>query len=227
MKHLEERFNAICNEYRTSFAPTTHMLALAMDIGVSAGHVHVASANQLTMAPPSLRHYGKHSAEHFEHACKKEARRISFEQAAAVRRSMLSGLYQTAAAGSPSTWIGPASPPTYLPGSQSVPLDLSTTIQLPQEGPAAGMHTASALRTSARDSWITAPTYNLQHPAKQGGTFPRRALRRISSNRSLSDEEVSFFNEHSGSSDETSRGLVGDGQKGRWWGSLRGWMARK
>lgn len=221
VKSLEYRFGDISEEYKVSFEPSTHLLALAMDIGVSAGHVHVATVTELYMVPPPLSHYGQHTVEHFDLACKKEARRAALIQTAAAHCSLRNG--DATETGSYSTWSGPSSPSVPFSDTSSAPSNLSTTaVQLSHEG---SMHTIASCHTSdAQKSWITQHSCTTasfpDNTAKRIDTFPGRIRRRLVSNRSLADEDTGPFSQSalSCSSSQDSH---------RWWGSLRGWKGRK
>lgn len=228
VKFLEERFFAICREHMVSLQPSTHILALAMDIGVSAGHVQAVLAKRMFSDPPLLQDYGQHTVRHFDRACMEEVRKVALERIENVRRSLVSSRYNFAAVFNPSSaWATPALPYSHLVGSRSVSSLLSTTTaQVSHEAPT---ENAPWHLPNRRESWTDEPTHNSQRTrqAFPNGTFPRHANGRGTSTRPFVDEGVSGANERSEPSGDAPRGTDRNGSKSSWWGSLKGWRAKK
>lgn len=222
MRHLEGRFSAICAESGVSFTPTIEVRTLALDLGVSSGHCEVAVHHQLYSTPPAIHYFGRHTTEHFDYECRKAARQVAREQA---RQSVI----YPSVAGFFNTWTGTVHPFTHLAPSPSLPSSLSTsTDQLSHEGCTSSSHTtSSSRRTTARASWISTPSYNLEQTSFESGTFPPQAFRSHSTNPFPADEEISYFNEHPGSSEGGHIQPAQEEDRGRRWGSLRGWRGRR
>lgn len=215
MLHLEQRFSVICQEYGVSLELPTRLRKLAMEIGISAGHV--AATTHLYPSPPPLGLFGKYSLEHFDHECKAEARKCAYAQS---RQSMLVNQPQESAIGSSSTWMGPVSPHT----SYAPTLTNASSTAVSHEGPTSPTYTtaSSSRRTTLRESWVTTPSYRLQNTPKQIGTYPKNLT---ASN--VSEQEISYFSEHSGTSEESPAEPTQADTKPKWWDSLKGWRGKK
>ncbi|EJT47966.1 hypothetical protein A1Q1_03139 [Trichosporon asahii var. asahii CBS 2479] len=199
------RFHSISAEIGVSFGPTFELRALALQLGISAGHCQVAAHYQLLSIPPTIFHFGPYTIEHFERECRSEARMVAREQA---RQSVI----LQAAEGPSSSWPGVMHPYAYIAPTHSFPSTLSmTTGQLSHEGAMSSAYTtaSSSRRTTARESWISTRTHSVQLPSQQ------------------SEEEVSYFSEHSGASEQGHTDATQEESRGRWWGSLRGWRGSR
>lgn len=215
MLHLEHRFAVICQEYDVSLELPTHLRKLAMEIGISAGHV--AATTHLYTSPPPLLLFGKYSLDHFDHKCKAEARKCAYAQA---RQSMLVNQPQASPVGSASMWTGTVSPRTaYTPT-----LTNASSAAVSHEGPTSPSYTtaSSSRRTTLRESWVTTPSYRLQNTPKQIGTYPTHL-----NAPNVSEQEISYFSESSGTSAERATEAAQVDTKPRWWDSLKGWRGKK
>lgn len=223
MGHLEQRFHSISAEIGVSFGPTFELRALALQLGISAGHCQVAAHYQLLSIPPTIFHFGPYTIEHFERECRSEARMVAREQA---RQSVI----LQAAGGPSSSWPGVMHPYAYIAPTHSFPSTLSmTTGQLSHEGAMSSAYTtaSSSRRTTARESWISTRIHSVQLPSQQSGTYPRLPVDRSVTDTTITEEEVSYFSEHSGASEEGHTDATQEESRGRWWGSLRGWRGSR
>lgn len=195
--HLDSRFYAICAQYQISLAPTEEIKRHAFNVGMSAGHVTVATVNALNM-DSRAEYYGRHTPQHFEIACKMEAARFSRNQYhIEVCRRVADGLRADAIAGASLARSADAQEdalhgeatggisciiaPHYFAGPMTSATALSSREDITSVGPARNDDLRDTFAVG--EAWA-ARIFNADPPTEQGSflsSIPRRALRRVRS----------------------------------------------